>query len=218
MYVHPAFKVDSAEALAMLRERAFGLLVVTAPEGPIGVHLPFLLDQRDDGGLRVALHVARANALHTHIGQGTKALLACAGPDAYISPDWYGVANQVPTWAYTSVHLAGTAKLMPESGLLAHVDRLSACFEDRLLPKKPWTSAKMDETRRAAMLKAIVGIELEVETVEAQKKLIQHKGHTEHAGAINSLRQRGGAGSASIADLMEEAARSKFGADFPKQS
>ena len=103
MYVHPAFKVDSAEALALLRERAFGLLVVTTPDGPIGVHLPFLVDQRDDGGLRVALHVARANALHTHIGQGTKALLACGGPDAYISPDWYGVPNQVPTWTYTSV-------------------------------------------------------------------------------------------------------------------
>jgi len=218
MYVHPAFKVDSAEALALLRERAFGLLVVTAPDGPIGVHLPFLVEPRDDGGLRVALHVARANALHTHIGQGARALLACGGPDAYISPDWYGVPNQVPTWTYTSVHVSGTARLMPESGLLAHVDRLSAYFEDRLLPKKPWTSAKMDETRRAAMLKAIVGIEIEVETVEAQKKLIQHKGQTEHAGAINGLRQRGDAGSASIADLMEQTARGKFGADFPKRS
>ena len=218
MYVHPAFKVDSAEALAMLRERAFGLLVVTTPDGPIGVHLPFLVDQRADGGLRVALHVARANALHTHIGQGTKALLVCAGPDAYISPDWYGVPNQVPTWTYTSVHLAGTARLMPESDMLAHVDRLSAYFEEQLLPKKPWTSAKMDETRRAAMLKAIVGIEIEVETIEAQKKLIQHKGQTEHAGAIDGLRQRGDAGSASIADLMEQTARGKFGADFPKNS
>jgi transcriptional regulator len=218
MYVHPAFKVDRAEALAILRERAFGLLVVTGPDGPVGVHLPFLVDQRDGGGLRVALHVARANALHTHIGEGAKALLACTGPDAYISPDWYGVPNQVPTWTYTSVHLAGTARLMPESGLLAHVDRLSAYFEDRLLPKKPWTSAKMDETRRAAMLKAIVGIEIEVETIEGQKKLIQHKGQTEHAGAISGLRQRGDADSASIAALMEDAARRKFGADFPKQS
>ena len=218
MYVHPAFKVDSAEALAMLRDRAFGLLIVTAPTGPIAVHLPFLVDERPSGGLRVALHVARANALHTHIGQGAKALLVCAGPDAYISPDWYGVPNQVPTWTYTSVHLTGTATLMPESGLLAHVDRLSAYFEDRLLPKKPWTSAKVDETRRAALLKAIVGIEIEVETIEAQKKLVQHKGQTEHAGAVNGLRQRGDAGSASIADLMEETARGKFGADFPKQS
>ena len=218
MYVHPAFKVDSAEALAMLRDRAFGLLVVTTPNGPVGVHLPFLVDERDDGRLRVDLHVARANALHAHIGQGAKVMLACSGPDAYISPDWYGVPNQVPTWTYTSVHLAGTARMMPESGLLAHVDRLSAYFEGQLLPKKPWTSGKMDETRRAAMLKAIVGIEIEVETIEAQKKLIQHKGQTEHAGAINGLRQRGDAGSATIADLMEATARGKFGADFPKQS
>jgi len=171
MYVHPAFKVDDGEALAMLRDRAFGLLVVTTPAAPVAVHVPFLVDEQADSSLRVALHVARANALHSHIGQGSKALLVCAGPDAYISPDWYGVPNQVPTWTYTSVHLAGTVRLMPERGLLAHVDRLSAYFENRLLPKQPWSSAKMDEARRAAMLKAIVGIEMEVESIAAQNKL-----------------------------------------------
>lgn len=214
MYVHPAFKIDSAEALVMLRDRAFGLFVVTTAQGPVGVHLPFLVDQQHDGSLQVALHVARANPLHGHIGHGTKALLVCTGPDAYISPDWYGVPNQVPTWTYTSVHLQGTARLMQESTMLAHVDRLSAFFEDRLLPKKPWTSAKMDQARRSAMLRAIVGIEMNVEIVEAQRKLIQHKGQTEHAGAIRGLKQRGDAGSVSIAALMEETARNKFGTEF----
>ncbi|HEU4381372.1 MAG TPA: FMN-binding negative transcriptional regulator [Hyphomicrobiaceae bacterium] len=218
MYVHPAFKVDDGEALAMLRDRAFGLLVVTTPAAPVAVHVPFLVDEQADSSLRVALHVARANALHSHIGQGSKALLVCAGPDAYISPDWYGVPNQVPTWTYTSVHLAGTVRLMPERGLLAHVDRLSAYFENRLLPKQPWSSAKMDEARRAAMLKAIVGIEMEVESIAAQNKLIQHKGQTEHCGAIAHLRQHGQAGSMRIAELMQEVARRKFGAEFPKQS
>jgi len=191
MYVHPAFKVDSAEALAMLRDRAFGLLVVTTPNGPVGVHLPFLVDERDDGRLRVDLHVARANALHSHIGQGAKVMLACSGPDAYISPDWYGVPNQVPTWTYTSVHLAGTARMMPESGLLAHVDRLSAYFEGQLLPKKPWTSGKMDETRRAAMLKAIVGIEIEVTRLVGKAKLSQNKDVRDIQSAGEALNAKG---------------------------
>jgi len=124
MYVHPAFKIDNAEALVILRDRAFGLFVVTTAQGPVVVHLPFLVDQQHDGSLQVALHVARANPLHGHIGHGTKALLVCTGPDAYISPDWYGVPNQVPTWTYTSVHLQGTARLMQENAMLAHVDRL----------------------------------------------------------------------------------------------
>ena len=187
MYVHPAFKVDSAEALAMLRDRAFGLFVVTTA---LDRRRASAVPRRSARRRRPAGRTPRRTrqSLTRHIGHGTKALLACGGPDAYISPDWYGVPNQVPTWTYTSVHVPGTARLMPESGMLAHVDRLSAYFEDRLLPKKPWTSAKMDETRRAAMLRAIVGIEIEVEIVEAQRKLIQHKGQTEHAGAIGGLR------------------------------
>jgi transcriptional regulator len=212
MYVHPAFNIDRAEALAVLRERAFGLLTVTGPEGPVGVHVPFLVEETAGGGLEVRLHVARANPIHGHIGAGAKALIVCSGADAYISPDWYGVPSQVPTWTYTAVHLRGVARTLPEAENLAHVDRLSAFFEARLAPKPAWTSAKMDAARRAAMLKAIVAIALQVESLEAQKKLIQHKGRTEHDGAIAGLRARGDAGSLAIAGLMQATARHKFGA------
>jgi transcriptional regulator len=214
MYTQPAFRVDKAEALLLLRERAFGLFVVPAGEAPFAVHVPFVVDETEGGALRVELHVARANPIHTFIGGGCKALLVCQGPDAYISPDWYGVANQVPTWTYTAVHLKGTARVQPEAYNLRHVDRLSAFFEQRLLPKKPWTSGKMDEAKRSAMLKAIVSIAIDVETVDAQKKLIQHKGETEHRGAIDGLNARGGYGDAKIASLIEQTLLNKFG---PKQ-
>jgi transcriptional regulator len=210
MYVHPAFKIDEAEALMHLRHRGFGLLVLPAPEAPIASHVPFLVDEQADGRLRIELHVARANKLHTYVGAGCNALLVCQGPDAYISPDWYGVPNQVPTWTYTSVHLTGVAKLLPESENLAHVDRLSAQFEQRLLPKRPWSSTKLDGARRSAMLKAIIAMVIEVETIEAQYKLIQHKGEIEHRGAIAGLRSRDDASSHAIADLLHESMTKKF--------
>ena len=45
----------------------------------------------------------------------------------------------------------------------------------------------MDERKRDAMLRAIVVIALEVETVEAQKKLIQHKTEADRRGAVEGL-------------------------------
>jgi transcriptional regulator len=69
----------------------------------------------------------------------------------------------------------------------------------------------MDAGRRAAMLKAIVAITMDVETVEAQKKLVQHKGEVEYRGALAGLRSRGDSGSLAIADLIEETAAKKFG-------
>lgn len=206
MYVHPAFHVDRTQAVAMLRERAFGTLVVVGPTGrPSAVHLPFLTEERPDGGLRIELHVARSNRIHELVAPGGHpALLTCQGPDAYISPDWYGVPNQVPTWTYTAVHLGGLLEIVPEENGPDHVDRLSAEFEGRLLPKKPWTADKMDAQRRSAMMRAIITMDLLVppEGIEAQHKLIQHKGATEHLGAIAGLRARGDLGSLAIADLM----------------
>jgi transcriptional regulator len=203
VYQHPAFKIDAAEAIALLRERSFGILTVPTDGAPFAVHVPFLIGTGDDGSLHVDIHVARANPIHTYIGGGCKALLICQGPDAYISPDWYGIENQVPTWTYTAVHVQGTARLLPDDGKLEHVDRLSALFEQQLLPKVPWTSGKMDRARRSAMLNAIVGIKIDVESVEGQKKLAQQKGNSERRGAIAGLRKRGRHQDLEIAALME---------------
>ncbi len=207
MYVHPAFRIDHHQAFALLQERSFGLLVLADAAGrPTAVHLPFLAERTAESGVRVELHVARANRLHEMLAPGGQpALLTCQGPDAYISPDWYGVPNQVPTWTYTAVHLNGTLHVLPEPAGLAHVDRLSAAFEHRLLPKRPWTSDKMDPARRAAMMRAIVTLELIVppEGIEAQGKLIQHKGTVEREGAIAGLRERGNAASTEVAAMME---------------
>jgi transcriptional regulator len=211
MYVPAAFRMDDADAIEHLRQRGFGLLVLPTLDAPAASHVPFLVESTADGSHRIALHLARANKLHSPIGAGCNALLVCQGPDAYISPDWYGVPNQVPTWTYTSVHVTGTARVLSEVENLAHVDRLSAEFENRLLPKKPWTSNKMDNVRRSAMLNAIVSIAIDVNTIEAQKKLIQYKGEIEHRGAIAGLRARDDAGSQAIASMMEKSARQRFG-------
>lgn len=205
MYLNPAFKIDTAEALPILTERAFGLFVVpTAAEAPFGVHVPFLVEENADGGLRIDLHVARANPIHSHIGDGCKALLAYSGPDAYVSPDWYGSENQVPSWLYAAVHVTGTATIQPADDHLAHVDRLARQFENRLAPKRPWTSDKMSAKKRAAMLTAIVAVRLDVEAVHAQKKLVQHKSLAEQEGAASGLRGRGDAGSLQIAELITD--------------
>jgi transcriptional regulator len=201
MYVHPAFKVDPAALEGLLVERGFGTLVAFDGTKPVGVHVPFLLDAARG---EIELHVARVNPIHTIIARNPVVLLTCMGPDAYISPDWYESENQVPTWNYVAAHVTGTAELMPAEALRGHVDRLSARFENAL-PKTPWTSDKMDPRRLAAMLNAIVGIIVKIESLEGQWKLGQHKGRGDHDGAVTSLRAQGQAGSTAVADLMDAA-------------
>jgi transcriptional regulator len=199
MYVHPAFKTDPAALGGLLVARGFGTLVAFDGNRPIAVHVPFLFDPARG---QIELHVARANAIHEAIGRNPNVLVTCTGPDAYVSPDWYGSENQVPTWNYVAVHATGTAELMPTETLRAHVDRLSARFEGGL-PKKPWTTAKMDQARLAAMLNAIVGIIVKVESLEGQWKLGQHKGRADHDGAVAGLRALGEPDALAVAELMD---------------
>ena len=190
MYIPPAFKIDDDTALTFVAKRGFGTLIAVDGGRPVAAHLPFLL-HRDEGRLWVELHVARANPLHAIITRAPEVLLTVMGPDAYISPDWYVSADQVSTWNYVSVHLSGIARVVPQPGNLDHVDRLSEHFEAQLLPKEPWTSAKMTQARREAMLHAIVAMRLDITRVEAQWKFGQHKSAADQAGVIANLKALG---------------------------
>ncbi len=205
MYIHPAFQMNEDEALAHLHRQAFGLVVVPMRDAaPVAVHVPFVLRVQSDDKRQIEFHVARNNELHQQISAETKGLLVSQGPDAYISPDWYGVPEQVPTWCYTSVHVTGTLRLMPEAYNLEHVERLSAKFEERLSPKQSWSVSSVSGQKRSALLKAIVTIKLDIEAIEAQKKLIQHKGETENRGAIEGLRTCDNTGAQAVASMMED--------------
>ncbi len=112
--------------------------------------------------------------------------------------------DQVPTWLYQAVHLTGPVRTLSDQELAVQIDALSAKFEGRLLPKKPWVSGKMTAARLEAMKKAIVGLEMTVEEVEGSFKLNQHKSETDFAAVGDALALQAEAGARDIAALMRE--------------
>ena len=193
MYRPPAFRIDSERSLGFAAERGFGLVVACeegARNGFHGVHVPFVLER--DGGLgRIRFHVARANPFHEIAARAPAVMVVVSGPDAYVSPDWYESADQVPTWNYAAVHLRGTARVLPPEAVRAHVDELSARFEAELRPKRPWSTAKMTPARLDAMLRAIVALEVEIADVQGQFKLSQNKSAADRQGVAAALDARG---------------------------
>ena len=172
MHPNPAFRMTAADTnLDFARDRGFGMLTLNSDDGPLAAHVPFLLT--GDGAF-LDLHLARSNPI-ARAPLPAKALVAVSGPDAYISPDWYGVQDQVPTWNYVAVHLRGTLHPMPIETLRDHAEALSARFEADLLPKKPWVSAKMTDGVMDRMMRMIVPFRLHVETVDGTWKLSQNK-------------------------------------------
>jgi transcriptional regulator len=99
---------------------------------------------------------------------------------------------------------------MSDGELAAQIEALSAKFEERLLPKKPWLSSKMTAGRLEALKKAIVGLEMTVEEVEGSFKLNQHKSETDYAAVAGSLAAQADAGAQQIAHLMKQARPNAF--------
>jgi transcriptional regulator len=170
---------DRDAMLAFIGEIAFCTIFVG---GPAVMHAPVVVAPPD----RLRFHVSRANRAAKGL-EGGHALLSCVGPDAYISPDWYGTPDQVPTWNYFAVEAEGPLRRLEPDELVALLDALGAAHEARLAPKPPWTRDKLSPERFEGLLKAIVGFEMRIEALRGTRKLGQNKQEAERAGAADGL-------------------------------
>jgi len=200
MHPNPIFRSDDHDkSLSFAAKRGFGILSVNGDHGPVAAHLPFVFNADRS---RVAFHMLRSNPVTRSPGP---ALLAASGPDGYISPDWYGTPELVPTWNYVAVHLRGTLRLLPPEALEPHLRALSGEFERRLLPKPVWELDKVSPEARAKMMRMLVPAELDITHVDATWKLGQNKPAAAVQGAAEALKHSAiGAEIAALSALMED--------------
>lgn len=171
MHPNSAFRWEDRNALRSFAcEIGFGTVFAATPDGPRVAHVPFVFLDDD----RIGFHLARGNGLTKHLDTAD-ALFVINGPDGYISPDYYGMDDQVPTWNYLALELQGLARRMSKEELIIQVDALSAEQESRLAPKPEWTRAKMSDGLFDKMLGAIVGFEMTVTAWRSTAKLGQNK-------------------------------------------
>lgn len=195
--MHPSSvfrETDETALRALVAERGFGLVIGASDGRPVAAHAPVLLKDR-----RLRFHLSRMNALTPVLEAGGRALVVITGPDAYVSPDWYGLPDQVPTWNYLSVEMEGPVTPLDAEAATVLLDDLSAHFEGKLAPKTPWTRAKMTPPRFEALLGAIRAFEMRVERFEGITKLSQNKGAEPMARVADAL---DATGSVEMARLM----------------
>ena len=187
--MHPqgVFRTDDHEALlAHLARRPFVTLVARPAGRLLVAHAPVVVRQQGQG-VALDFHLSRGNALAEALNTGFQAVAVSLATDAYISPDWYASADQVPTWNYVSVEAEGPVAALDGAGLVALLDDLSAQEEARLAPKPAWTRAKMSPGRFEQMSRAVVGARMRVERLEGTTKLSQNKDDPDRAGVIAAL-------------------------------
>ncbi len=206
MYTPPHFaEHDDAVILPLVRDSGFGHLVCLSGDGLVSTPVPFVID---DDLRSVRAHVARANPIWR--SAPCPVLLIVAVANAYISPGWYPSKAEhgkvVPTWNYEVVHLHGQLVVHDDPDWLrAQLGALTDHNEAEL--PAPWAVDDAPADFVAKQAKAIVGLELVVERVEAKRKLSQNRSDADHDGAVAGLRLQSPEGRP-VADAMDARAQS----------
>lgn len=214
MYIpaHFAVRDDHRPLFDLIDAHAFGLLLTHDAGGEHGgftsSHIPFLAE-RPGAGIgakgRLLCHLAAANG-HADALDGREVLCVFQGPHGYISPRWYLKKPAVPTWNYMVVHVCGRARVTRDPARVREiVDRLSKIYEPA---EGGWRLDDEPESYVSAVLRAIVGVEIEITRLEGKFKLNQHRPN-DTPGVVAALRSEGGDGNLALADAMEQAAPRK---------
>ena len=188
LYTPDAFREhDLARQHQLICDYPLGLLISARGDELRATPLPFALDATRGPLGTLDAHLARAND-HWRDLDGTPVLVVFQGPNTYISPGWYPSKAEhgkaVPTWNYVTVQAHGVARIVDdEVWLRRHVERLTDAHEAGREDRWRVDDAPADYV--AGMLKAIVGIEIEIRSLDGKWKVSQNRTLSDRQGVVD---------------------------------
>jgi transcriptional regulator len=203
---HGHFREDRVEVQhALIRAHPFGAMVTLGPEGLVANHFPFIVDAEASPLGTLRGHMARANGQWKDLDGSQEALVIFQGAHRYITPSWYPAKAEtgkvVPTWNYALVHVYGRPRIVEDRDwLLRHVSELSDTNEASM--PVPWSVSDAPEEFVGALLKAIVGIEIQITRIEGKWKTSQNQPETSREGVVRGLTAQGDERSLAMAGLV----------------
>jgi transcriptional regulator len=199
MYVPTHFAPEDEEVQQLLDHHGAADLVTNGPDGFEATMLPFVHD-RERGALLG--HLARNND-HWKRADGQRCLVILRGPDSYVSPSWYASKAEhgrvVPTWNYVTAHVHGTVTVHDDVDWLDDLVRRLTNLHEADRPA-PWRVEDAPEKFVRGQLRAIVGVEVRIDRIDAKFKLSQNRPAADIDGVVAGLRSVGdGAGAEAVA-------------------
>ena len=193
MYVPAHFVADDQTIADLLANLGAADLVTVTEDGLTATFLPLLFDP--DRGEHGALlgHLARNNDQWQRRPLG-EALVIAHGAGGYVTPSWYASKAEhgrvVPTWNYLTAHIFGQLIVHDDPewiGALVHrlTDHHEGAREQR------WSVDDAPAAYIAGQLRAIVGVEVLINRIEAKHKASQNRPGADIDGVIAGLERDG---------------------------
>lgn len=190
MFIPAKFKQDNIdEIIAVMRDYPFATLIAQSGADIEVVHLPMSVESTANG-IALKSHIAKANPFWKLVEEHSKVLVIFNGAHSYISPSYYPTKAEhgraVPTWNYVVVHAKGQVKYVHEPQAVYQIletltDEQEAQFE------LPWSISDAPNDFIEKLQKAVVGIEIQVESIKGKWKVSQNQPVENKQGIIDGL-------------------------------
>jgi len=195
MYIPEAFSESRPEVLdSFIAANSLAAVVTLSSQGIVANHVPLLFKRQQGNQGVLTGHVSRANPMWRDYDQTTEVLAIFTGPQRYISPNWYPSKAEhgrvVPTWNYMVVHAYGHMRTFDDRArleelLIALTDTHESMFA------RPWKVGDAPAPYVDGLMKAIVGIEIELTRLEGKWKLSQNRPAKDREAVATHLRESG---------------------------
>lgn len=191
MYNPPGFAVTDLVILRdAIRHIALGELITVGSEGIEASKVPLLVS---DDATVLRGHLSRANPQWSNADLSAPVLVCWHGPDAYVSPSFYPSKAEhgevVPTWNYITVQARGSLVVHDDANWVRQVvENLTDLYESA--SAAPWRFQDVPPRYAGSMVKAVVGIEIKVTSLEGKWKLSQNRPARDFQGVVTGLESR----------------------------
>ena len=175
---------------ALVASQPLCTLVTLSDAGLVADQIPLLLRPSEGPMGTLVGHVARANPLWHETRMETAVLAIFQGPQHYISPSWYPTKQEhgkvVPTWNYVVVQARGVLRIHDDPAWVrAQASQITG--QQERSSTKPWAVDDAPREYTDSMLKAIVGISIEVTQWAGKWKVSQNQPGVNRAGVVQAL-------------------------------
>lgn len=193
MYLPRHFEeTEQRRLIQLIRSAPLATLIVTSDAGIEANHIPFVLMETDSGQHCLRAHIPRANPLYRIIQTSHDCLAIFYGPNGYVSPSWYASkkvdGKVVPTWNYSVVHAQGRIRVVDEAQWVR--DQLLALTQQNEAAREhSWQVDDAPASFTAAMIKGLVGLEIEVERLVGKSKMSQNQPYENQKSVLDALQR-----------------------------
>lgn len=174
---------DQLCALQMMREHPLGTLISYHQDNLHTSYIPLTARQLGQQTLLFG-HLARSNP-HQHLLEKAQVKVLFHGPNRYISPLAYADPLNVPTWNYMVVECSGRANRIDDKDGIEEI--LSSAVRHFEQENNTQWNYDLPPSFREQLVKEIIGLRIEVETIVPKFKLGQRRSSKDQAALANSL-------------------------------